>query len=909
MRKPYSFLLLLFCLFLTRTVAWAQDDVTVSGVVQTETGEALPGATVFVKGTFIGSSTDREGKFQLRADFSTPPVVLSVSFVGYESREITLQQPDAAVKVQLKVNSVLTSEVIASASRVEEGILQAPVTVEKLNAQQVERITTADLQGGLSQYKGIDVNSSSLLMNSISTRGFNSAKSERLIQLTDYFDTQSPSLNLNGGNLTGLPELDVESVEIIHGPASALYGANAFNGVLLLNSKDPFVSEGLNVRVRGGERSYFDGQLRYAQKLGEKFAFKVVGSYTTANDWLANNYSATSPLIERANNAAGSPLGYNAVNRYGDVGNTFSSTQAFPGGVSPELVGKTVFMPGFTESTLIADDKQTKAVKVHPSISYLLTDNVKMTVGYAYSRGTASYQSASRYRLRDFGINQLHGEIKGSKWFLRGQSVQDFGGNSYDLTFLGSFIQTSPVAEGSSVRYVDQYFGTYNAAYKGARAQGQTVEQAHAFAQTQANNTQLDPNSARFGDLRSRIINDPRPGLGAKLSPSSYLNEGNAQYNFTISETTSLIVGAAYRKFRLGSNGNFFSDDNERIQNHELGGYAQLTQTLLGDRLKLALAGRVDDFKNFSPAFSPRASAVYSAGENKQHNFRASFGRAFRSPTQLDQYVRIDIGQVLLLGNVGGGFQGYTLAAANAQVIGAAQSNPAVLTQYEYTAAPLKLERLGTYEVGYKGTFNDKIVVDVNYFRSYYNDFIGAQRFVGNRDGSRPTAQQLGANAATLQTAGAGNTRILQVWTNARQEVQTQGAALGMSYNVIRPLTITANYSLNLINEDKLPEGFQSFFNTPKHKYNIGANGLVAKHFNYSVNYRWAQGHLYEMPFAVGTLDDYSAVDAYVGYVIPKFFTTIQVGGSNLLDANNTQVYGGPNIGRLIFAGLLIDIK
>ncbi|WP_167856460.1 TonB-dependent receptor [Hymenobacter metallicola] len=909
MKQPYHFLLILFALLLTGTSARAQDDITVSGVVQTEAGEALPGATVFVKGTFIGSSTDREGKFQLRADFSTPPVVLSVSFVGYESREITLQQPDAAVKVQLKLNSVLTSEVIASASRVEEGILQAPVTVEKLNAQQVERITTADLQGGLSQYKGIDVNSSSLLMNSISTRGFNSAKSERLIQLTDYFDTQSPSLNVNAGNLTGLPELDVESVEIIHGPASALYGANAFNGVLLLNSKDPFVSEGLSVRVRGGERSYFDGQLRYAKKLGEKFAFKVVGSYTMADDWLAANYSATNTVIERRNNAEGSTLGYDAVNRYGDLGNTFTSTQPLPGGVSSELVGKTVFLPGFTESTLIADDNKAKAVKVHPSLSYLLTDNVKMTVGYSYARGTASYQSASRYRLRDFGINQLHGEIKGSKWFLRGQSVQDFGGESYDLTFLGSFIQTSPVAEGSSVRYIDQYLGTYNAAYKGARSQGQSMEAAQAFAQAQANATQLDPSSPRFNELRSRIINDPRPGLGAKLSPSSYLNEGNAQYNFTLAPSTNLIVGAAYRKFRLGSNGNFFSDDNARIQNDELGGYAQLTHTMLGDRLKLALAGRVDAFKNFDAAFSPRASAVYSAGANKEHNFRASFGRAFRSPTQLDQYVRIDVGQVLLLGNVGGGFQGYTLAAANGQVIGAAQSNPGILTQYEYTAAPLKLERLGTYEVGYKGTFKDKVVVDVNYFRSYYNDFIGAQRFVGNRDGSRPSAQQLGASATTLQTPGAGNTRILQVWTNASQEVQTQGAALGLSYNVTRPLTITANYSLNVINEDKLPEGFQTFFNTPKHKYNIGANGLVARHFNYSVNYRWAQSHLYEMPFAVGTLNDYSSVDAYVGYVIPKVFTTIQVGGSNLFNANNTQVYGGPNIGRLLFAGLLIDIK
>ncbi|UOQ79135.1 carboxypeptidase-like regulatory domain-containing protein [Hymenobacter sp. 5516J-16] len=159
----------------------------------------MPGATIFIRGTFVGTSTNREGKFLLRTDFNQGPVVLSVSFVGYESREVTLPQPDNAVVVQLKVNPTQTNEVIASASRVEEGILQAPVTVEKVTSQQILRLPPPDVQVGLNQFKGIDVNSTSMLMNSLSTRGFNSAKSERLIQLTDYFDTQSPSLNINAG--------------------------------------------------------------------------------------------------------------------------------------------------------------------------------------------------------------------------------------------------------------------------------------------------------------------------------------------------------------------------------------------------------------------------------------------------------------------------------------------------------------------------------------------------------------------------------------------------------------------------------------------------------------------------------------------------------------------------------------
>ena len=113
-----------------------------------------------------------------------------------------------------------------------------------------------------------------------------------------------------------------------------------------------------------------------------------MGGATTANDFLADNQSATSTLIEFGNNAAGSNLGYDAVSRYGDLGNTFTAT----GGA---LVGKTVFLPGFTEEQLVAGDNKTHAYKIAPSLAVLLTNSIKATVDYKYTNANTTYQSAS----------------------------------------------------------------------------------------------------------------------------------------------------------------------------------------------------------------------------------------------------------------------------------------------------------------------------------------------------------------------------------------------------------------------------------------------------------------------------------------------------------------------------------
>ncbi|ALD20530.1 hypothetical protein AM218_03955 [Hymenobacter sp. DG25A] len=891
----------------TSTTIPDPTERTLGGTVLTNTGEPLPGATVFIKGTYIGTSTNQVGKFSLNASFEAGPIELVIAYVGYESQVIQLPQADNLLSITLAPSVNLLNETVVSASRVEENILRAPVTIDKVSGRQIERISTPEVLAGLGQLAGVDVNSASMLFTSISTRGFNTAKSERVIQLVDYMDTALPSLNLSPGNLVGIPELDMESIEIIHGPASALYGANALSGVILFNSKDPFVYDGLSVRLRGGERNLLDGQLRYAKKLGEKWAIKLNASAFEANDWIASNFAAAGSSV----NPAGSPLGYDAVNRYGELSNVYTPYQdnpAFGYKVNPELYGKTVYMPGFTEQELIGKDQKTRSYRLQGAVSYLIKDDLKLTLEAKRGVGTSTYQNLSRFRIKGLGTNQYRAELKNSKGFLRAYSTEDFTGNSYELTQLSAQILNSPTTEGGSVKYYQQYFYVYNQAYNQARAANLSVEQAQAAAQGAADATQVKSTDARFTTLRDKISTDDQPGRGAQQNFNSFLNDISAQRSFHLSDAgTDLIVGGAYREYRLGSDGKLFADtEGKRIANHEYGAYSQLTQTLLDERLKLAFAGRVDFFKNFDASFSPRASAVYSLGESKQHNFRASYGQAFRSPSQTDQYLRSDVGSFILLGNVGNGFQGYNFTNAAGQPYMPGTS----LQGYELSLDKLRLERVNTFEVGYKGAILPNVYVDASYFRSRYNDFIGGVAFVGNVDGTRPTPQQVNAGLASGFTdASASPARIIFASYNSAQEVRTQGATFSLTYYLNKALNLGGNYSLNVLERDNLPTGFRTFFNTPKHKYNLNVGGTVLHNLTYSVNYRWVEGHTQEMPFATGRVHTYRTTDAYLGYTVPKLATTLQAGVSNMFNTNNIQIIGGPQIGRLAYLGVLVNVK
>ena len=882
-------------------------SATVAGRVATEADEPLVGATVFVKGSYVGASTNSAGDFALRVSADAFPLTLVVSYGGYETQSLTVGSPNERVVATLIPQRALVRQLVVAASRQEENILQAPVTVEKVTAAQVQGLSNPDLMSALARFRGVDANASGLLVNSLSTRGFGSPTSERVVQLVDYLDTQSPSLSFNIGNSLSIADVDVASVEILSGPSSVLYGANAFNGVVAISSRDAFTDPGLTVRLRGGERDYLDGQLRYAQRLGRRLAFKVTGSGLSAREWSAANYDPLQTVqgIGGLNNLATSNLGYNVVNRYGDLPFTYPTDPSNQNYAGPGLAGRTVYLPGFAETDLLADDNKARLYRGSVSVGYLLSDRVKATLEYSRASGSATLQNIDRFRARDFSIDRFRLEVSSpDRWFVRAYQTLDAGNNSYDLTYLGLFLQ-NVVNPATGASYAQSYVGTYAVAYNLARRGGASDAAALALARQAAASQQLVPGSADYNAQRERLLAESRPGLGARLNPNSYLCDVSGQYNFDLADNLRLVAGGAYREFRLGSAGTFFSDrDGERILNYEYGAYAQLSATLFDEHLRLAAAGRVDNFRNFDTKFSPRLSAVYSLGDKQQHNFRVSFGQAFRSPTQTDQYLAVDLGVITILGNVGQGFQGYSGKLVSDFQSG--QLNPANLGSYELNLKRLTPERVSSYEIGYKSQLADRLLLDVSYYRSQYRDFLAAIQFVGNPDGSRPSPTQLFNYAQNPAPRPGDVTRLIQTQYNLTPEVRTQGAVLALTFAANPALNLTGNYALNVLDNssDEVP-----FFNTPRHKFNAGAFGNLTKTLGYSLNYRHAEGYRYASAFAVGDLAPYQAVDAQLRLAVPALKTTFELGGTNLFNSTNVQVFGGPQIGRLLYGGLTVSVK
>ena len=269
---------------------------TISGkVTDAGTGRPIENAGVSAEvpgaGQRYGAITGADGTYRIN-NLPNGAYTVTARLVGYERKAVTNARPGQTVDFALTQAATTLTQTVVTASRARpEKALDAPAQISVVTSERIEERPSVTITDHLMSQPGVNVNKGGIAQSNIVSRGFNNAFSGSMLMLQDYRFAGVPSLRVNVPFLfTGTNE-DIDRMEVLLGPASALYGPNSGNGVLHVITKSPFQSQGTTVSLDGGERSVLRAGLRHATKLNDKMAFKVSGEYMRGNDWEYNDRS------------------------------------------------------------------------------------------------------------------------------------------------------------------------------------------------------------------------------------------------------------------------------------------------------------------------------------------------------------------------------------------------------------------------------------------------------------------------------------------------------------------------------------------------------------------------------------------------------------------------------------------
>lgn len=939
-----SFLLIL--LATTPLLAQESSIIQISGTVKDQTnGESLPGVSIHVKGTVAGTTTDSKGRFVLKSRLKFP-FTLVFSSLGYQPQEFEVTSNESRLDIALATQTLLGKEVVVTASRVEEQALRSPVAIEKLDIRAIKESPAPSFYDALENVKGVQMTTSSLTFKVPNTRGFNIPNNFRFMQLVDGVDMQAATLGVPLGNAIGPTELDIASVEITPGAASALYGMNAINGMANLQTKSPFLYKGLSVYQKIGV-NHVDGidydpsvltetAIRYAQSFKDRFAFKVNVSYLRGTDWRAstpNDQNTAANTRFPALNGIDNNPGYDAWNKYGDENNNNVS-------VAVQLNGRNetfnVRRTGYWEKDLA--NPIVENIKFDVGLYWRLGSKAELS--YTYRRGQMDglFQRGNKIQLNDVVVQNHKLELKGADYFIRTYVSIENTGDSYNL---------KPLAD--NLDLTNKSNNAWRDAFK-AKLQteinaGTELAEAMRRARVVADEGRVVPGTPQFDALKNTIIGinnwdhanvvaGAPPTGGAWLDQHSRVYHLDAQWDLTkrIDEVVNLLVGVDGRIYEVIPDGNNFVDFSKPLDKRtepggnnvyykKFGGFAQVSKTFFEDKLKLVGSLRVDYNTEFDPKINPRVAVVYTAAQ--KHNFRASWQNGFRFPALFEALSFVNNGNVRRVGglsyiNDGLGYldNSYTLAsvntfnnAVNKDVADGMTANDAAIKNKALlditNLSPTRPERINSFEVGYRSVLlSNKIVVDAD---AYYNRYDG---FLGQVEVAVPASDKVGTDASVLDMLAANRTRQTRyrVYTNAKNTYDNYGASLGVTYNFYKKWTIAGNLNYNDIVDNAKSDVFATGFNTPDWVSNVSfGNRELFTNFGFNVVWRWQNNFYWESPLANGNVPAYNTIDAQVNYRIPKAKATIKLGGSNLLNNRYIQYAAGPTIGGLYYAAITLE--
>jgi outer membrane receptor for ferrienterochelin and colicins len=830
--------------------AMAQNGKVTGIVKDSQSGEVLLSATISVKGSKLGTVTGSDGSFSI----SNVPVgkqTITASYIGYGSvsKQVDITANGSTnVDFSLEFSNVLGDEIVVSATRRPEKLTEAPASISVITAKDLDQLASFNVGELASKLQGVEFVRTGVNGVGINARGFNNAFNAKILAMTDGRNSMmAGGSGLAAGIMNTVIKEDIERIEVVLGPNSALYGPNAHNGVVNTITKDPRRYQGTTVAIDAGNQSVVSARLRHAMKLSDKFAFKVTGEYTQGNDFKFND------------------------SVYVGNGTFYGPVRAVP-----EKIKTYQFSHRRAEAGLY----------------YSVKPNADVIVSYGGSANDfLAVNNVGRNQIDDWKFSYLQTRYVSPRLFAQAYYTWTNVGNSYGIA-----------------PYTRDY--------------------------TNRTNSTIPASTPGFGPIVGKLTpaeaEDFALRYGNKFKEKSGRFNGEVQYNNAWEKIgLNMVTSLSYQKDMPNTFGTSLADSDipgtegsNLITVEQFGGAVQLEKALPG-KVKIVAAARLDNHSVFGNLFAPKIALVKTVNDG---SFRLTYGRANAAPIILFQSANV-------FGIVFGNGNGISYVPNGA--------NPADPAAVKVTDK-LKVEQIGTWELGYKGVINKKLFVDINGYYGRTQNFLSPAISVGGRalkvgDIAIPTQNLLVGGTVTNNVLNGG---LFSTYFNYGQ-VDAYGIDLGLNYYFTDKVSLGVRYSYfgsditkDNIKNDANRDGFVSTeeksLNTPKNRLatTLSFQNLLDKKLFINLSMRAVQkfdfysgsqiateagagkrgvvtatlpnGTVvnYLKNFDYGPLGGFTTFDISTGYALSKTFT-VGAAMSNIFNVKQREFVGSPLIGRL----------
>jgi len=292
------------------SVAAAQSGQITGRVTDAGSGAPVSDVRVEARGAGVirNALTTPSGTYRI-GGLPDGEYTVTVARVGYAAGTGTVTVTGggaATLDMTLSAVAVELNPTIISAGRTEEKALEAPASVAVVPERDIQESPSLSLNDQIKAQPGVDMAQTGIATNNTVTRGFNNVFSGSMLTLTDNRYAFVPSLRVNTSFLVPTTNEDVSRIEVLLGPASALYGPNSANGVMHVITKTPFESQGTTISLGGGmraeseglppdveedfgEKSFTRAAMRHAGTVGDRFGYKLSGQIMQGQDWQFND--------------------------------------------------------------------------------------------------------------------------------------------------------------------------------------------------------------------------------------------------------------------------------------------------------------------------------------------------------------------------------------------------------------------------------------------------------------------------------------------------------------------------------------------------------------------------------------------------------------------------------------------